>query len=86
MQCVERAAAQRIANIRVQKPGIAPFLPSEKTFFINAISAALGIAQASLALLSLARDFKTLRGLCICIGKGSDFQNSMQEDKTYFFT
>lgn len=28
MQCVERAAAQRIANIRVQKPENAPFVPS----------------------------------------------------------
>ena len=30
MQCVEHLVAQRIANLRVQKPGNAPFLPSEK--------------------------------------------------------
>lgn len=33
MQCVERLAAQLIANLRVQKPEIAPFLPSENRFF-----------------------------------------------------
>ena len=34
MQCVEHVAAQLIANLRVQKPEIAPFLPSENRFFI----------------------------------------------------
>lgn len=33
MQCVEHLVAQRIANLRVQKPEIAPFLPSENRFF-----------------------------------------------------
>lgn len=33
MQCVEHVAAQLIANLRVQKPEIAPFLPSENRFF-----------------------------------------------------
>lgn len=32
MQCVEHVAAQLIANLRVQKPEIAPFLPSEIAF------------------------------------------------------
>lgn len=32
MQCVEHLAAQRIAILRVQKPEIAPFLPSENRF------------------------------------------------------
>lgn len=31
-QCVEHVAAQRIANLRVQKPENAPFLPSENRF------------------------------------------------------
>ena len=33
MQCVEHIAAQRIANLRIQKPEDAPFLPSENRFF-----------------------------------------------------
>lgn len=33
MQCVEHLAAQRIANLRVQKPENVPFLPSENRFF-----------------------------------------------------
>ena len=33
MQCVEHIAAQRIANLRVQKPEDTPFLPSENRFF-----------------------------------------------------
>lgn len=33
MQCVEHFAAQRIANLRIQKPEIAPFLPSENRIF-----------------------------------------------------
>ncbi len=33
MQCVEHSVAQRIANLRVQKPENAPFLPSENRFF-----------------------------------------------------
>lgn len=33
MQRVEHLAAQRIANLRVQKPEDAPFLPSENRFF-----------------------------------------------------
>ena len=33
MQCVEHLAAQRIANLRVQKSENAPFLPSENRFF-----------------------------------------------------
>ena len=32
MQCVEHVAAQWIANLRVQKPENAPFLPSEDRF------------------------------------------------------
>ena len=32
MQCVEHLAAQRIANLRVQKSKNAPFLPSENRF------------------------------------------------------
>lgn len=32
MRCVEHVAAQRIANLRVQKPENAPFLPSENRF------------------------------------------------------
>lgn len=28
MQCVEHVVAQRIANLRVQEPEFAPFLPS----------------------------------------------------------
>lgn len=32
MQCVEHVAAQRIVNLRVQKPEFAPFLPSENRF------------------------------------------------------
>ena len=31
MQCVEHVVAQQIANLRVQKPENAPFLPSEKS-------------------------------------------------------
>lgn len=33
MQCVEHVAAQRIANLQVQKPEIVPFLPSENRIF-----------------------------------------------------
>lgn len=33
MQCVEHVAAQLIANLRVQKPENAPFLPSENRCF-----------------------------------------------------
>lgn len=33
MQCVEHLAAQWIAILRVQKPGNAPFLPSENRIF-----------------------------------------------------
>lgn len=33
MQCVEHLAAQWIANLRVQKHEIAPFLPSANHFF-----------------------------------------------------
>ena len=32
MQCVEHVVAQQIANLRVQKPEDAPFLPSENRF------------------------------------------------------
>ena len=32
MQCVEHVVALRIANLRVQKPENAPFLPSENRF------------------------------------------------------
>lgn len=32
MQCVEHVAAQQIAILRVQKPEIALFLPSENRF------------------------------------------------------
>lgn len=32
MQCVEHVVAQRIANLRVQKPQSALFLPSENRF------------------------------------------------------
>lgn len=32
MQCVEHLGAQRIANLWVQKPEFAPFLPSENRF------------------------------------------------------
>ncbi|WP_288089141.1 hypothetical protein, partial [Bacteroides acidifaciens] len=33
MQCVEHVAAQRIANLRIQKPQSALFLPSENRIF-----------------------------------------------------
>lgn len=33
MQCVEHVVAQWIANLWVQKPENAPFLPSENRFF-----------------------------------------------------
>lgn len=78
-------SAQQSANIRVEKPEIVPFLLSENCIFINAILAAFGIAQASLALLSLARDFPTLPGLCRCIGKGRCFQENNQSCIVVFY-
>ncbi len=48
MQRVEHLAAQRIANLRVQKPEDAPFLPSENRFFRPSRACVFGLAKLAI--------------------------------------
>lgn len=67
MQCVEHVVAQWIANLWVQKPENAPFLPSENRFFRP--SRAYVFVSAKIAILTKMRKWAGIRSLSIRLKK-----------------